>query len=577
MTDLWAPSATTLDLLVGGADWKPGDEMERVALSGDGEFWELPELPHGTVYGFSIDGGPLRPDPRSAEQPWGVHGPSRVFDTSTLDWSDEDYEGVDARGAVMYELHIGTFTPEGTFASAIEELDHLVELGVDMVELLPVAPFPGERGWGYDGVSWTAVHEAYGGPQGLAEFVDACHRRELGVCLDVVYNHLGPDGNYLGQFGPYFTDKHETPWGTAINFDDEGSEGVREHLLSSALRWLDDFHIDALRLDAVHAMIDDSPVHILAELADAVRALSGELGRPLRLIAESDLNDPAVITPTSEGGWGMDMQWADDVHHALHSCFTGESHGYYVDFGDEKALEKVYRDVFYHDGTVSTFRGRQWGAPVPDQIDGHAFVVYDQNHDQVGNRAVGDRPSEHLSEIESLASLALIILSPFTPMLFQGQEWNSTSRFAFFTDHNDELGPLVSQGRLSEFATHGWEEIYGHDFHVPDPQAIETFESSKLDWDEKSENGEILEFVKHLIQIRKGEPSFASPDRLSTRLEKPAEKQLILHRGEARLVINISGGRMTVRGGEVLLTRGEVSPGSDEIFLEPGSIAVVRG
>lgn len=571
---MWAPQAKTLDLLIGGTDWAEGAPMDRVPLTGDGETWEMPDLPAGTAYGFSIDGGPLRPDPRSAAQPWGVHGPSQAFYTSDLTWTDQDYEGIDARGAIMYEMHVGTFTEEGTFTSAIDELDHLVELGIDIVELLPVAPFPGNRGWGYDGVSWTAVHEAYGGPQGLADFVDACHKRGLGVCLDVVYNHLGPDGNYLAEFGPYFTGKHETPWGTAINFDDDGNEGVREHLLYSALRWFSEFHIDALRLDAVHAMIDDSPVHILAELADATRALSGELGRPLRLIAESDLNDPAVISPTARGGWGMDMQWADDVHHAIHAYFTGETHGYYTDFDDESALAKVFSGAFYHDGTRSTFRDKDWGAPVPDEIDGHAFVIYDQNHDQVGNRAVGDRPSEHLTETESLASLALVILSPFTPMLFQGQEWNTQSRFAFFTDHNDELGPLVSQGRLNEFGSHGWEQIYGTDFEVPDPQAIDTFENSKLDWAEKADKGEVLEFVKHLIQIRKGHADFASPDRSATRLQKVADKQLILHRSTARLVINISTEPMLVEAGELLLTRGTVTEG-EKITLEPDSIAVI--
>ncbi|WP_259365316.1 malto-oligosyltrehalose trehalohydrolase [Flaviflexus equikiangi] len=568
---IWAPKATTLDLLVGGTDWAEGKPMERIPLTRDGDEWDVPELPHGTAYGFSIDGGPLRPDPVSAEQPWGVHGPSRVFDTSTLAWTDHGYEGVDARGAVLYEMHVGTFTPDGTFHAAIEHLDHLVELGVDIIELLPIAPFPGDRGWGYDGVSWTAVHDVYGGPAGLAEFVNACHARELGVCLDVVYNHLGPDGNYLAEFGPYFTDKHDTPWGSAINVDDDGSEGVREHILASARRWFTDFHIDALRLDAVHAIMDDSPIHILAELANQTQALAGELGRPLRLIAESDLNDPAVITPVDEGGWGMDMQWADDVHHALHSYFTGETHGYYADFDDEGALEKVYRGAFYHDGTHSTFRGSSWGHEVPASIDGHAFVVYDQNHDQVGNRAVGDRP--RLTEVESLSSLALVLLSPFTPMIFQGQEWNSTSPFAFFTDHNDELGPLVSQGRLNEFATHGWEDIYGEDFHVPDPQALETFTGSKLDWAEKAENGPVLEFVKHLIQIRKGEPSFASPDRAATRLESLGERQLVLHRHSSRLVINLSDEAVSVPAGELLLTYGDVS---SDITVGPGSLAVIR-
>ena len=570
---LWAPKATTVDLLLGTTEWQPGDPLTRIPLTGDGEYWDVPNLEPGVAYGFSLDGGPLRPDPRSPEQPWGPHEASRHFDTAQLTWSDDQFDGMDARGAVIYEMHIGTFTPEGTFASAISKLQHLKELGVDMVELMPIAPFPGNRGWGYDGVSWTAVHDAYGGPAGLAEFVDACHGLGIGVCLDVVYNHLGPDGNYLAEFGPYFTGKHETPWGTALNFDDEGNEGVREHLLYSALRWFADFHIDALRLDAIHAMIDDSPVHILAELADATRSLSGELGRPLRLIAESDLNDARVITPTEQGGWGMDMQWADDVHHAIHAYFTNETHGYYADFDSSNALSKVFSGAFYHDCTFSTFRDKTWGAPVPDEIDGHAFVVYDQDHDQVGNRAVGDRPSEHLSEIEALSSLALVLLSPFTPMLFQGQEWNTKGRFAFFTDHNDELGPLVSQGRLSEFGSHGWEEIYGSDFTVPDPQAIETFESSKLDWAEKERNTEVLGFVRRLIELRKTEPNFASADRSATKLEKPAENQLILHRHSSRLVINLSDQPMTVPAGEVLLSYGTVT---GEITLEPGALAVIR-
>lgn len=572
---LWAPKADTVDLLLGTSTWQPGDDLERIPLSGDGEYWEVPQIEHGVAYGFSIDGGPLRPDPRSAEQPWGVHEASRAFDTSTISWSDDRFDGVDARGAVVYEMHVGTFTNEGTFTSAITKLDHLKSVGVDMVELMPVASFPGTRGWGYDGVSWTAVHEAYGGPQGLAEFVDACHNARIGVCLDVVYNHLGPDGNYLAEFGPYFTGKHETPWGTALNFDDDGNEGVREHLLSSALRWFTEFHVDALRLDAIHAMIDDSPVHILGELAEATRSLSGELGRPLRLIAESDLNDVTVLTPTDRGGLGMDMQWADDVHHAVHSYFTGESHGYYADFDAEDALSKVFSGVFYHDGITSTFRGKEWGAPVTDEFDGHAFVVYDQDHDQVGNRAVGDRPSEHLSETETLASAALILLSPFTPMLFQGQEWNTKTRFAFFTDHNDELGPLVSEGRISEFSSHGWDVIYGETFEVPDPQALSTFEGSKLDWDKVEDNSDYLTFVKKIIEIRKGVADFASPDRSATRLEKVGDRQLVLHRGTSRLVINISDDELTVESGEILAQWGDVAQGGN-LNLSPGSIVVLR-
>ena len=403
-------------------DWKPGDDLERIPLTGSDGIWELPEIEHGTAYGFSIDGGPLRPDPRSAEQPWGVHGPSRAFDTETLNWTDDLYEGVDVRGAVVYEMHVGTFTEDGTFASAIPALDHLVELGVDMVELMPVAPFPGSRGWGYDGVSWTAVHEAYGGPKGLAEFVNACHTRGLGVCLDVVYNHLGPDGNYLAEFGPYFTGKHETPWGTALNFDDEGNEEVREHLLvlrtSLVLRL--PHRCSSSRCDPRDDRRLSRPHTRRASRRNKVALRRGRTAAPPYRRVRPERSPGRH--PDDLGGWGMDMQSADDVHHAIHAFFTGEGHGYYVDFDDPEALAKVFSGVFYHDGITSTFRGKEWGAPVPDDINGHTFVVYDQDHDQVGNRAIGDRPSEHLSETEALASTCLVLLSPFTPMLFQGQE-----------------------------------------------------------------------------------------------------------------------------------------------------------
>lgn len=384
---VWAPDASAVSLVL-------RSETQKMAEADDG-WWklEVPEAGHGTDYAFSVDGSEPMPDPRSPWQPDGVHGFSRVFDTSLHDWSDGDWAGRDARGSVFYELHIGTFTPEGTLEAAAGHLDYLVALGVEMVSLMPVAAFPGRHGWGYDGVDLYAVHESYGGPEALQRFVDQCHSVGLAVCLDVVYNHLGPSGNYLGSFGPYFTSRHTTPWGPAVNLDDTGSFEVRRWICDNALRWFREFHLDALRLDAVHALADDSPKHLLAQLSEETAALSASLGRPLGLVAESDLNDPRTVEPVAEGGLGMTAQWSDDFHHALHTLLTGERAGYYVDFGEPAVFAKTLREVFLHDGSYSTFRGKDWGRPVdPGRHRGGEFLVYTSNHDQVGNRALGDRP-----------------------------------------------------------------------------------------------------------------------------------------------------------------------------------------
>ena len=442
-----------------------------------------------------------------------MHGPSRVFDATALHWTDESWQGRDALGAVIYELHVGTFTPEGTLESATERLDHLAALGIDLVELMPVAGFPGRAGWGYDGVDLWAVHEAYGGPASLAGFVDAAHTAGIGVCLDVVYNHLGPSGNYLGRFGPYFTQAHETPWGSAVNYDQSGSEQVRAFVIDSALRWLTDFHVDALRLDAIHEIRDDASRaaephrHLLAELSDAVGELSDELGKPLSLIAESDLNDAGVITPTRTmqpfrtPSLGMTAQWTDDVHHALHARVTGESQGYYADFAAPDALRRVYEGAFLHNGGWSSFRGSRWGAPVPAGTDPRRFVIFDSNHDQVGNRATGDRPAASLTDDAVAAEAALILLSPFTPMLFMGEEWGTRRPFQFFTDHSEpDLAQAVTQGRRREFASFGW----GAD-EVPDPQARSTVEASTLDWNEprRPAHARMLAWYRDLIALRR--------------------------------------------------------------------------
>ena len=500
---VWAPTATTLRaVLPAGKD--DGPDAWVSLTRDDAGVWHG-ELPADTDYLFAVDDQAPRPDPRSPRQPHGIHGPSRTFDAGAFAWTDAGWRGRDVLGGVLYEIHVGTFTPEGTLDAAIGRLDYLATLGIDTVELMPIVPFPGDRGWGYDGVSLYAVHEAYGGPAALQRFVDAAHARGLAVCLDVVYNHFGPDGNYAPVFGPYFTDKHSTPWGSAINLDDEHADGVRAFIVDNAVRWLRDFHVDALRLDAVHALVDDSPRHILAELSDAVAAFTQASGRVATLIAESDENQVTTITPTADGGRGMDGQWADDVHHALHAWLTGERFGYYVDFGSEETLAHAFEHVFVHDGTFSTFRNRTWGAPVPDDVERTRFVVFDQNHDQVGNRGLGDRPSARLAPAQVAGGAALLLLSPFTPLLFQGEEWGTQRPFLFFTDHSAELGAAVTRGRRAEFATHGWADLYGPDTTIPDPQALDTFAASRLDWDEPTSpaHAPLLGWYRTLLRLRR--------------------------------------------------------------------------
>ena len=505
---VWAPAAQTVELHLPSQDRLVG------MIPVPGGWWTAPfDLEPGTDYAFRVDGSPNRPDPRSALQPDGVHGPSRTVDPDTWRWTDQNWAGKDLRGSVIYELHVGTFTPEGTLDAAVSRLGHLVDLGVDIVELMPLAAFPGKAGWGYDGVGLWAVHEAYGGPDALARFVDAAHNAGIGVCLDVVYNHLGPSGNYLSVFGPYFTPAHHTPWGEAVNYDHDGSQQVRAFVIDSALRWMRDFHIDALRLDAIHEIKDDAAAaatpqrHVLAELSDAVAALSIELGRPLSLVAEADLNDVGVITPTSEEppakvpSLGMTAQWADDVHHALHVRLTGEDQGYYGDFAEVGAWAKAYGRAFLHNGTWSTFRERNWGAPVPEDTDPRRFVVFGSDHDQVGNRAVGDRPSAILDDAALAATAALVLLSPYTPMLFMGEEWGTRTPFQFFTDHEeDDLARSVSEGRVREFAGFGWDAD-----EIPDPQAAATVEASRLRWSEldEAEHARMLAWYQALTTLRR--------------------------------------------------------------------------
>lgn len=540
---LWAPAAQSVTVRVDGT--------EHAMRRGEKGWFELPGVPAvpGARYAFRLDAGELwLPDPRSLSQPDGVHGESEVVEPGRLR-TTEPPALPGFRGGVIYELHVGTFAPAadgsaGTFETAIERLDDLVALGVDAVELMPVATFPGERGWGYDGVGLYAVHEAYGGPAGLMRFVEAAHARGLAVVLDVVHNHLGPSGNYLGMFGPYFTDAHHTPWGSAVNLDQPGSDQVRAFLVGSARQWLVDFGIDGLRLDAVHELRDDSATHLLAELADAVHAWEAETGRTLTLIAESDRNDPVTVTPTARGGLGMDMQWADDVHHAVHAWVTGERAGYYVDFGSTEVLSRTLTGMFEHAGTFSTFRDQDWGAPVDPastDYDAHSFVAFLQDHDQVGNRATGDRIHHSLTPGEHAAAISLILLGPATPMLFQGEEWAASAPFAFFTDHDAELGPLVSAGRREEFAKMGWSD------EVPDPQAPSTFTASQLNWSERDQgdHARILAWYRTLIALRREHADLRDPDLRRASVEVIDEETVLLRRGDLAVLAHRGSGRAT--------------------------------
>ena len=417
----------------------------------------LNDLPAGTRYGYLVDGNdrPL-PDPRSRRQPDGVHELSATFDPAAFPWTDGDWTGRELAGGVIYELHIGTFTDRGTLDSAIERLPHLVDLGIDFVEVLPVNAFNGSRNWGYDGVLWYAVDESYGGPAAYQRFVDACHSLGLAVIQDVVYNHLGPSGNYLPVFGPYLREGDANTWGASINFDEDE---VRRYVVDNALMWIRDHHVDGLRLDAVHALVDHRTPHILAELADRSHDLARELGRPVTLIAESDLNDPRMITATAAGGYGMDAQWSDDFHHAVHVALTREVAGYYADFEPLDALAKVMTNGFLHDGTWSSFREMVHGYPIDvAATPAWRLVVADQNHDQIGNRATGDRLSATLDDRQLAIAAVLTLTSAFTPMLFMGEEWGATTPWQFFTAHPEpELGRATAEGRIQEFARMGWD------------------------------------------------------------------------------------------------------------------------
>ena len=582
---VWAPAAQQVELLL--VDPATGRER-RVAMTGDDDgFWRpdppLAEPPADRPldYGYLLDGAttPL-PDPRARRAPYGVHGLSRTFDPSAHVWSDHPWTGRQLPGGIVYELHVGTFTPEGTLRSAIGRLDHLVELGVTLVELMPVNAFNGSHGWGYDGVLWCAVQEEYGGPAAYQTFVDACHQRGLGVIQDVVYNHLGPSGNYLPEFGPYVGEGPAGTWGETLNLDGEGSDEVRRYIIDNALMWLREYHVDGLRLDAVHALVDSRATHLLEELAIEVSALSAFLNRPLSLIAESDMNNPRLITTRDGGGYGLTGQWSDDFHHALYVSLTGDTTGYYADFDSLAALGKVFENGFFHEGTYSSFRGRSHG----DKIDTlrtptWRLVVCSDNHDQIGNRADGQRLSGKLSPQQLELAAFVTLLSPFTPMIFMGEEWGASTPWQFFTSHPEpELAENVATGRREEFAAMDWDLS-----QVPDPQDPETFARSKLDWNEREQpvHAELLELHQRLIRLRRTYPDLCDPRFAhGTATSDDDQGWLLVERSAVALVVNFRGGHVEVGVDGVsqeLLTVGSAELGDGVVRLAPHSaVAVLR-
>ena len=568
---LWAPNAGKVSLQVAG---------QKFPLSKhDGGWWEAdvdPARP-GMDYAYLLDDEDLAlPDPRSPWQPSGVHGPSRLLDHAAFPWTDVAWEAPPLSAAIIYELHIGAFTPEGTLDAAQTKLDYLRELGITHVELMPVNAFPGIQGWGYDGVDLFAPHEPYGSPDALKRFVDACHARSLAVLLDVVYNHLGPDGNYLAKFGPYFTAAHHTPWGDAVNLEDAGSHEVRRFFCDNALMWLRDYHFDGLRLDAVHAWTDRSAINFMEQLATEARALQAQTGHSYVVIAESDLNDPRLVTATEAGGYSLDAQWSDDFHHALFTVLTGDRGGYYADFGALADLAKSLREVFVYDGRYSPYRDRIHGRPVRN-LPASSFLGYSQNHDQVGNRAKGDRLSSIVTIGRAKIAAALVLTAPFVPMLFQGEEWAASTPFQFFTNHNPELGKLVSAGRRKEFAAFGWNPA-----DIPDPQSPATFQRSKLNWDERRQppHAEMLDWYRRLIAFRLSTPDLTDPDLAHVRVRCSEDEQwLVMERGSVTVAFSLALQpiHLEVRPGSTiaLASTPDIQLNNNALTLPPDAVAVL--
>jgi maltooligosyltrehalose trehalohydrolase len=536
---VWAPFHESIEL-------KLGDRL--IGLTRRGDFHEavVDDVREGARYFFVVNGRE-RPDPASRSQPDGVHAASEVIG-SDFEWHDGDWRGIALEDHVIYELHVGTFTDGGTFESAIDRLDELKALGITAVELLPIAQFPGNRNWGYDGVYVGAAQSSYGGPRGLKLLVDACHARALAILIDVVYNHLGPEGNYLSEFGPYFTDRYKTPWGSAINFDGPHSDEVRRFFIHNALQWVDEFHIDGLRVDAVHAIVDRTAEPFLQDLTAAVRERASELGRRIWTMAESNLNDPRVITPKERFGLGFDSQWTDDYHHALHVLITGEDAGYYQGFGRVSDLARVMREGYYWTGQHNVYRGRRYGSR-PSTRDGAQFVVCAQNHDQIGNRMLGERLSQLVSHEQLRLAAAVIVLSPFLPMLFMGEEYGETAPFQYFTSHSDaDLIEAVRKGRREEFKGFEWRG------EAPDPHDEETFRRSRLNWSLKSrdQHAALWQLYRDLFRIRRETPALRSLDMNGVEtIADDEQRTLVVRRGDVVVSFNFSDQPRKVDGIEL--------------------------
>jgi maltooligosyltrehalose trehalohydrolase len=498
---VWAPRCRSVDVLV------EGRRPERMVAREDGTFEaSMPGVGASTRYQYRLDGSRYRPDPASRFQPDGVHGPSMTVDPSRFAWTDQAFRGHPLGDLVLYEIHVGTYSTAGTFEAVVPHLAALVDLGVTAIELMPVAEFPGSRNWGYDGVGLFAPQSTYGGPRGLRRLVDAAHAAGLAVVLDVVYNHLGPEGNYLGEFGPYFTDRYKTPWGTAINFDGADGEGVRRHFVENARMWVREFHIDGLRLDAIHSIFDTSPVHVLTEITDVVREEARLLGRPGHVMAESHDNDRKIVLPADEGGLGLDAVWSDDFHHAVHVTLTGEDKGYYSDFGDTGQLARALSEGFAFQGETSRYFGRARGTPSAD-LPGDRFVICIQNHDQVGNRALGDRLGAVVPFDAVKVAAGLMLAAPAVPLLFMGEEYGETAPFQFFTSFLDrELAVAVRRGRTEEFSRFAWGGA------IPDPGEPATFVRSRLSHSlaNAPKHRELREYYRAWLALRRAHPALGT-------------------------------------------------------------------
>ncbi|MBV9494188.1 MAG: malto-oligosyltrehalose trehalohydrolase [Acidobacteria bacterium] len=563
---IWAPRRERVELHIVA----PREQRVPMTKNDDGCHEVIVEVGEGARYFYDLDGTD-RPDPASRFQPEGVHGPSEVV-SDAFEWRDAGWRGLALEDYVLYELHVGTFTEEGTFEAIIPHLDELKELGITAVELLPVAQFPGERNWGYDGVYVGAAQGSYGGARGLKRLADACHERGLALVLDVVYNHLGPEGNYLSEFGPYFTDRYRTPWGLALNFDGPQSDPVRWFFVHNALQWIDEFHIDALRVDAVHAIVDHSAVPFLQDVTSAVRTRGEELGRRVYTFAESDLNDPRVITEAERFGLGFDSQWMDDFHHSLHAILTGESDGYYEGFDKISNLARVLESGYLYAGQYSSYRQRRYGL-APKTKDGAQFVVFAQNHDQIGNRMLGDRLAALLPFERLRVVAAAVVLSPFLPMLFMGEEYGEPAPFQYFTSHSDEaLIEAVRKGRLEEFDDFTWSGT------PPDPHDEETFRRSKLNRSllSQPQHRELRELYRELFRIRRETPSLRALDLSAVKAEADDERRtLVVHRGECTIVFNFGKDEQSFALPGTLMIESGARIEGDRLIVPGGTFALI--